>query len=628
MLTNIFENRNRGLTNLLKMGDYLGRSLRENVELFSIDNNEVTYLTESGAVIKGSVAKDGRSLTNIKVEDSSLFEDKDNFSKLVDSRVSNFVSNIIENDLQEAGDSFEDVLKLWETRINFNLVKDKLERKIARFDESTNIVQTPEFERVVELKEEITEFLANNKDVIDVPELRNAIKLTSIVAESFNVPRLDYETLVEEGYNIPKKINDTLYEHLTKTELIRKELLEAKNGFDNIWATNEKLSNLASMIYEKDQNKFLESVANLTLDVPYFALATKKQINNSLRSVYNLVKQNINEMELKNYVHKIYETKKPIKNYVLDLLNNKYGVDIRQLNETPTLNTLAAYEKTIFETISEVMPKNSNARRVLQEFANSLESKNGVETIDVSDFLCEVFEEAGYADSLNETQLMNYLDFTKVADDLGKIGNVLKMLQATVQQTGMAAGQPAPHAEPDGDEGMMGGDMDGDEMGAEQGGIPDMSEDPYDSNGESAIPEGEPNDDITQPEMDAEQAADETMQEAPAEEGMEGAPEGEEEEEEGGFDLAPEDEKEALVDNLKELEDLLSTLKSDMGVEDGGDMGEEESEEEVPAEDEEMPEGEESEGEEDNEEEDMDDDDDLEELEQEIGGEEDEDEED
>ena len=624
MLTNIFENRNRGLTNLLKIGDYLGRSLRENVELFSIDNTEITYLTESGAVIKGTISKNGKSLTNISVEDASLFESKDNFGKLVDSRVSGFISNIIENDLHEAEDSFDDILKLWETRINFDLVKAKLNKKVERFDESTKILNTAEFQRVVELKEELTEYLDNNKDILDVPALHNAVKLTKIVAECFNLPRVTYETIVEEGYTIPTKINDTLYEHLTKTELIRKELLETKNAFDSIWATNEKLSTLASMIYESDQNKFLEALANVTLDVPYFALATKKQINNSLRGVYNLVKQDINESELKNYVHKIYESKKPIKNYVLDLLNTKYGVDVQQLSETPTLGTLALYEKEIFHAISESMPKNSNLKRVLKEFADSLESKNGVETIDVSDFLCEVFENAGYADAINETQLMNYLDFTKVADDLGKIGNVLKMLQATVQQSGMAAGgMEEPHAEPDGDEGMMTGDMDGDEMGAEEG-IPDISEDPYDSNGETAIPEGEPNDDITQPDMDAEQAAGETMDELP-EEGMEEAPPEEEEQGEDGFELAPEDEKEALVDNLKELEDLLTTLKSDMGVEDDLDTGEGEDEE-APMEDEEAPVEDEEGGEEG--EESMDDDQDLDELEAEIGEDEDEEEED
>ena len=43
MLTNIFENRGRDFTALVKLGDMLGRSLRENVEIFSVEGNKVTY---------------------------------------------------------------------------------------------------------------------------------------------------------------------------------------------------------------------------------------------------------------------------------------------------------------------------------------------------------------------------------------------------------------------------------------------------------------------------------------------------------------------------------------------------------------------------------------------------------
>ena len=49
MFQNIFESRDRKVASLLKLGDCLGRSLRENVKLFSIDSqtNKVTYITES-----------------------------------------------------------------------------------------------------------------------------------------------------------------------------------------------------------------------------------------------------------------------------------------------------------------------------------------------------------------------------------------------------------------------------------------------------------------------------------------------------------------------------------------------------------------------------------------------------
>ena len=86
MLTNIFESRNKTFLNLVKLGDYLGRSLRENVEIFSVDNDEVTYLTESGAVIKGNFSTGALNLTNIEVQDSKIFEDKKLCSQLADQK--------------------------------------------------------------------------------------------------------------------------------------------------------------------------------------------------------------------------------------------------------------------------------------------------------------------------------------------------------------------------------------------------------------------------------------------------------------------------------------------------------------------------------------------------------------
>ena len=53
MFDHIFENRDKKVTNIIKLSDYLGRSLRENVEVFSIDDTErkVTFITESGNII-------------------------------------------------------------------------------------------------------------------------------------------------------------------------------------------------------------------------------------------------------------------------------------------------------------------------------------------------------------------------------------------------------------------------------------------------------------------------------------------------------------------------------------------------------------------------------------------------
>ena len=44
----MFESRNRKLSNLIQLGDFLGYAIRENIQLFSVNSLEdkVTYLTE------------------------------------------------------------------------------------------------------------------------------------------------------------------------------------------------------------------------------------------------------------------------------------------------------------------------------------------------------------------------------------------------------------------------------------------------------------------------------------------------------------------------------------------------------------------------------------------------------
>ena len=78
MFSNLFEERDKTITHLVKLGDCIGRSLRENVSLFSINSgdSEVAYVTTSGKVISGrySIGED-ISIKNIKIQNSSVFQD-------------------------------------------------------------------------------------------------------------------------------------------------------------------------------------------------------------------------------------------------------------------------------------------------------------------------------------------------------------------------------------------------------------------------------------------------------------------------------------------------------------------------------------------------------------------------
>ena len=586
MLTNIFESRNKTFLNLVKLGDYLGRSLRESVELFSVDGDTVTYLTESKYVIRGNYKSAPLSLTEIEVDYASIFEDKNIYNKLVDKKISGLLADLLENDLSDAKSSFDGVLGLWESKLQFEKVNRRLTDKAQRFDESFDILSTPQFGRLEEMKGELVKALKENKDLALSPEIRSTVRLASVISKSFDLPRISIEKLSEDRqYSIPSTLNSTLYDHLCKQEIIAKELLESKQSLDTIWITNEKIQKLPSYIYESDDN-VMQLVAEIVSEVPYFAMATKKQISSLVEGNLDLLVDDnrIPDKDIKGFVAKIFEFKKPVKNHLTNLLNEKYGINVQTLTATPTFDSLIKTQSFIFECLSQIAPKNSNMNRVLVEFAEMLKDKNGIESIDVSDFLNEVFELCEYDSSLNETSLLNYLNFDRVADDLGKIGQVLKMIQAGVGggdaagalgAAAQAMGQEVPEGE--GEYESDGGELAGmgDEDGEMQGGDDDM-----------------------EPAMDAEDAAAEVSAEEDME-GEEGDMEMGEEGEEMGDEMGEEGDEEGevefsdkddLIDNLKELEDLISTLKSDLDMGDEGDMegmeGEEgegeEGEEEMP----------------------------------------------
>ena len=152
MWTNIFENRDRKVTSLIKLADCLGRSLRENVELFSINDNVAIFLTESNKVIKGDIdIEDGVSLRNIEVEDADLFKDDSKFDNFVNEKVSAFIQNIFDDDYSKAKKSYRNVLDLWEDRIKFNRVSEKLDEHASKFGESFSILESKEFSKLEEI---------------------------------------------------------------------------------------------------------------------------------------------------------------------------------------------------------------------------------------------------------------------------------------------------------------------------------------------------------------------------------------------------------------------------------------------------------------------------------------------
>lgn len=599
MFTNLIENRGKEFTNLLKIGDYLGRTLRQNVELFSVEGKEVTYITESGHVVRGRyLLNPSLSLTNVVVENSNVLEDQKVFEKVVEKKISSLLGNLLEDDYQRAEGSFDKILSMFETKLSYSRIKDRLKDKTDRFGSQTKIMESDEFSRLLEMREKLVEHLKTNKNIMADSAVKNGVKLSNLVSASFDLPKLTIEELKEnKKITVPTGLKSSVYEYLCRKELVQKELLESKTSFDRMWVDHDGIHDLAAMVLESDGGVIRQQVAEVITDLPYFALSTKKQITSLIKNSLSLAEIKITNKSISTFVNNVYEMKKPIKTLVLKTLNEKYGIDVRKLDEVPTFRTLLVTESEILKRIASTVDSKSVLRKSLLEMAESLKLKNGTESIDLANFLNEMFKEAEYTEAINETSLMSYMDFSRVADDLGKIGQVLKMMsplmggEAPMGADPMAANPMAgdPMASPAAD--PMGAGSPGEEMGA---GAPPQdplgSPDPYDADSENPGMEPAVDPLAADPAAgpDAQAIADEVMddgapipgEEMPAmpgeEEGIPGEEEGipgeEEEVDEFGEPIVDEfgEDPEAMpagedemASKLSQIQDLISSILDD-----------------------------------------------------------------
>ena len=377
MFSKLFEERDKTISLLVKLGDCIGRSLRENITLFSIDsaNSVVTYLTESNKVISGSYDLDKDiSLHHIKVQDSEVFQDGAEFDKFVDDKIHSFVEGIHYGEYSTADESFTDILALWENRVKLGSVQQKLFEKALKLESVEKIVSSDEFQKLVEVTPQFHEFLQENFEKISqVPEIRNAVNLSQTVSNAFDFPRLNYDSLEEnKSYVIKDGEETSIYEMICRQELVKKELVESKKNFNVIWATNDSVKKLASMIFENDE-KIVAALSDALKEVPYIALASKKTLtetfNNCLGQADGI---GVSEKDVQSYASKIFEAKKEVKEMFIESINEKYGVNIQNLQEGASFKSLANTQVIIFEALSRLTPKGSILKQVLSELATSL----------------------------------------------------------------------------------------------------------------------------------------------------------------------------------------------------------------------------------------------------------------
>lgn len=447
MLMNIFSSRNDTVSALLKLSECLGRSLRENVALFLIEGEDkkVSFVTESDKIIEGSyILDEGRvSLRDIEISDSESYKSGETYDDLVSNKIHSFVKDLGNNAIQEADTNFEDVLKLWNNRLQFDSVKTKLEEKASRFDETLDILKTQEFSRLQEITPNMINYLAENaKAITDIPEIFNACRLSNTLATAFDVPRIDYAYLSENTtYDMHPNVPNSVFDMICRQELVKKELLESKKDFDVIWATNETVKRLSGLIFESDET-VLESLAEAIEEVPYLALVSKATLNTTIKNSINFDGTvGISDSDVKAHAARLFEFKKPIKKQLIDLLNENYGINIQNLKEPASFKSLLNTQVVIFETLSRISPKGSVQRKVLSEMSEMLKYKAGVESIDVNDYIFSVLHESGLVDRVEEAAkaapknnpYVTSVDMRKVGKDLKKIGDVFGVMKQNMQ---------------------------------------------------------------------------------------------------------------------------------------------------------------------------------------------------
>ena len=369
MFSKLFEERDKTISYLVKLGDCIGRSLRENITLFSIDsqNDLVTYLTESNQVISGNykIGKDVL-LENIQVQDSTIFEDSDIFDKHVDDKIHAFVEKIHFNEYASADNSFSDILSLWEHRVRLSAIQDKLAEKTLKLENVERIMNSPEIQNLVEVTPQLVAFLDENYDKISsVPEIKNAVNLSKAISNAFNFPKLSYAELEQNNsYILKGGLEDSIYEMVCRQELVKKELIESKKDFDIIWATSPCVKRLASLIFEEDE-KIVIALAEALQEIPYIALASKNSLfttfNNCLSQVDGL---GVSEKDIQRYASKIFEIKKEAKQMLINTINEDYGVNVQNLQEPTSFKSLINTQIVIFESLSRLTRKGSVLKQI------------------------------------------------------------------------------------------------------------------------------------------------------------------------------------------------------------------------------------------------------------------------
>ena len=399
-LKNLFVSRDKNYARITEAGDYLGRRLRENLVIFDIDDskNTVTYVTESSHLVscKYKEVKGRLTLDNFQVEDLDAITSDQAIDNRVEEDVHKFMESLVGDRYDVAEVNFDSIVESFSMRAQIGNSRKKLSKRLDRFNESYNIFETKAYKKFNEALPLLKKFLEENVDTLSSnAKLVEGLRLSKVVGDTYDLPKLDIKKLKEEFVVVPSNSKRTLYEMVCDKELVRKELMEAKESFSKMWHHNDSIATLASKIYSTD-TVIKSSLQEAVAAVPYLALSNKVDLTSVIDATFQVSNPGtVPQKDIREFVNKIYEFKKPIKTVVLEALNSKYGVNVQSLRFVPSFKGLAEVQSEVLGMIAESCEEGILAD-VLNEFAVCMSRKGGVQVLDISNTLSKVMSESNF----------------------------------------------------------------------------------------------------------------------------------------------------------------------------------------------------------------------------------------
>lgn len=402
-INDVFYSRDKSFAKVNLAMNYLSRLVRENMTVFDYDSatNAVSFLTDSDKLVKCDIAitEGNVYLKNIMVGEASEVFSNIKIDGEVSDRVSTFIKSLHENSYTNAENEFSNVLEAFEGRSKITEARSKLEKQRARFNETQNIIDTPEYKKLFEVRENVKDYLTENKKtLLQYEDVVNSLKLTNALSKAFNLPKNSWENIVESrSILVPYDSKRTVFEMICTQELIRAELVESKESFSKTWVNNPKITKLASCIYS-DDSVVVKALEEAVASVPYLALSSKADIKRVFASIYERTDvNNISQKDIREYVSRIFEAKKDVKRGIIKELNESYGINVQNLKFVPTFSNLAKAQSVLFEALSKIGEGDSIVKDVFSDFAKVIHKKNGIQTLEVNDVIGDIFEDAGIA---------------------------------------------------------------------------------------------------------------------------------------------------------------------------------------------------------------------------------------